>query len=361
MPFAAPGEGGDRSMPLLSTSQNGWPVISSGLDSRLVAIPHIIGRVRSGDIAIIFTDLVRWYEKVIEPIGNFRDDWGFAYRAVRGSTTTASNHSSGTAVDINATEHPLGVWNTYTAAEKALLNARMDYYEGVIRPGYRYTRRPDDMHYEIDRPPTAAGLADLARVAKKILKNGYGWTPSSVTVTTPVISKEFNMEEIAADVKIIKVNTATAFGSLGGREYINEHNKTTANRVWKGTHVHRGGVPIDVLQDLANTGTNTNTILGELTGIKKILNDLLAGQGVDADAAFAAARAGAAEGAAEGATDPRELAVMVVEEMRPELAEVATEIFGNAVGTALSEEELSDIGNAVVNAFYERFKPDQTI
>ena len=50
------------------TSQNGWPVIPSGTDRRLVKIPKIIGRVRKGDVATIFTDLVTYFDENIEDV-----------------------------------------------------------------------------------------------------------------------------------------------------------------------------------------------------------------------------------------------------------------------------------------------------
>jgi D-alanyl-D-alanine carboxypeptidase len=149
----------------MPTSQNGF----SANDRSVIASYTVPGTnrkvaLRKGDTAVILLDLAAWIHAHIEPIdvGEF-DDWGYAERNIRGSTTTLSNHASGTALDINAVKHPLGVHGTWTADQKRRINARLAYYEGCIRFGENYSGRVDPMHLEIN-----AGPAACKRVADKI-------------------------------------------------------------------------------------------------------------------------------------------------------------------------------------------------
>jgi hypothetical protein len=93
-----------------------------------------------------------WYNENVEPIdrGSIRDDWSYAERDIRGSDTV-SNHASGTAIDLNALTHPMGVRGTFSHKWKV---ARIHYvlrfrYHGCIRWGGDYEGRPDEMHFEI--------------------------------------------------------------------------------------------------------------------------------------------------------------------------------------------------------------------
>lgn len=94
--------------------------------------------------------------------------WGFACRPIRG-TQTASNHSWGLAVDINAPTNPMGsrlvtdmpgwmpdLWNAY-----------------MFRWGGDYRTRPDAMHYEFMGTP-----ADAKRIREQIASKA---SPGQVT------------------------------------------------------------------------------------------------------------------------------------------------------------------------------------
>ena len=104
------------------------------------------------------------FHATIEPIDEGSlDDWGYAFRMVRGSTDTLSNHSSGTAIDLNATKHPLGKENTFSKEDAAKCVALAAKYG--CKWGGTYKARKDDMHFEINLNPkqvieriTALGL-----------------------------------------------------------------------------------------------------------------------------------------------------------------------------------------------------------
>ena len=60
-------------------------------------------------VAPLLVTFAAEFHEHIEPIDEGQlDDWGYCFRNVRGSSDNLSNHSSGTAIDLNATKHPLG-------------------------------------------------------------------------------------------------------------------------------------------------------------------------------------------------------------------------------------------------------------
>lgn len=146
----------------MSTSQNGWSVIPTGTDERLVAIPKIVGRVRKGDVATVLTYVVDRFDREVEDIDVGRDDWGYANRPVTGGRVP-SNHASGTAVDVNATRHPYGKRGTWTAEQKRRGNAILADVDHVVRWGENYPGTVDGMHLEIN-----ASAAAVAKVAARI-------------------------------------------------------------------------------------------------------------------------------------------------------------------------------------------------
>jgi len=98
------------------------------------------------------------------------ETWGMACRAVRG-TNTASNHSWGLAVDINAPANPMASadWhrrnaNRLTSTRPFGLQIVTDLTETAVtlwetagwRWGGRYQNRPDPMHFEFMGTPSAA-------------------------------------------------------------------------------------------------------------------------------------------------------------------------------------------------------------
>lgn len=149
-------------------SQNGW----SANDITKTQVYEVPGttlriRLRKGDAGFLLVNLTSWFHSAVEPIDEGQlDDWGYAERTVRGSTTSVSNHASGTAIDLNALRHPLGVRNTFTDEQERRIRARLRLYEGCIRWGGDYQNRPDEMHFEIVRSP-----AEVARVAAKLRKD----------------------------------------------------------------------------------------------------------------------------------------------------------------------------------------------
>lgn len=144
----------------MSTSQNRWPVHTSS--GALVPLRWVTGRVVGGDVHAVFDYLCGRFDAEVEPIA-VEQSWGWAYRAIRGSTSGYSNHASGTAIDLNAPRHPLGRRGTFTAEQVAAIRAILRDLGGAVRWGGDYASRADEMHFEIDTDP-----ATLRRVVEHL-------------------------------------------------------------------------------------------------------------------------------------------------------------------------------------------------
>ncbi|MEW1951889.1 peptidoglycan-binding protein [Terrabacter sp. NPDC080008] len=117
--------------------------------------------------------------------------WGHSYRAISGSTSL-SNHSSGTAIDLNAPRHPLGKAGTFTATQRSHIRSILDACDGVVRWGGDYSGRKDEMHFEINVRPGDARLAALAaRLGGSGGSDGSGGggTPAPATVTWTTVRR----------------------------------------------------------------------------------------------------------------------------------------------------------------------------
>lgn len=138
----------------MATSQNGY----SANDRSQIKTYNVPGTkaqlpLREGATGELLVELAAWIHKHVESIdaGHPMDDWGYAERPIRGSSTTLSNHASGTAFDFNATQHPLGVTGTWTRKQKRQINRFLRKRMGnVIRWGENYRSRKDGMHFEIN-------------------------------------------------------------------------------------------------------------------------------------------------------------------------------------------------------------------
>jgi hypothetical protein len=142
-------------------SQNGW----AANDRSVVASYQLPGgriAIRAGDVSIVLLWVANQFHQRVEPLV-WPGNWGYAERTVRGSSTTLSNHASGTAVDLNAPRHPLGKRGTFNAGQVREIRQILDYCEGVVRWGGDYTSRADEMHFEVN-----ANAAAVRRLADKI-------------------------------------------------------------------------------------------------------------------------------------------------------------------------------------------------
>ena len=155
-------------------SQNGYGVIQQADDTRLHRwiIPGCTRQftLRAGPTGFILAHFLTWFHDEIEALdeGTY-DDWGYAYRQVR-DAEDMSNHASGTAVDVNATLHPMGRSGTFNGPQVIAMRRRLRLvYLGTIRWGGMYEGRVDEMHFEIHKP-----IHRCARIARILLRTPRG-------------------------------------------------------------------------------------------------------------------------------------------------------------------------------------------
>jgi hypothetical protein len=139
-------------------SDNGWPASQDpaiiGIKSYPVKGTTI--KLRCAEkVAPLLVGFAAEFHATIEEIDHGSlDDWGYCFRMVRGREDRLSNHSSGTAIDLNASKHPLGAENTFTP-EKTLLVLKLATKYG-LKSGITYKGRKDPMHFEVCLTPKQA-------------------------------------------------------------------------------------------------------------------------------------------------------------------------------------------------------------
>jgi hypothetical protein len=153
----------------MTISQNGW--IASkvradiGIESFLIPGTKV-KLACNKDVAPLLVGFAAEFHALIEPIDEGSlDDWGYCYREVRGSTTALSNHSSGTAIDLNASKHPLGKAGTFPLEKVAMIQALAKKYS--LTWGGDYRGRKDEMHFEVAIPKSKLDAAIAKIEAKK--------------------------------------------------------------------------------------------------------------------------------------------------------------------------------------------------
>lgn len=139
----------------MEKSQNGWTASKDqaeiGVKPFLIAGTTI--RIRCNEYAgIILAAFAAEFHAQVEPIDEGKlDDWAYCYRPVRGQDKLLSNHSSGTAIDLNASKHPLGKEHTFTGIQEVKIKELVKKYG--LRWGGSYKTRKDEMHFEIIETP----------------------------------------------------------------------------------------------------------------------------------------------------------------------------------------------------------------
>ena len=128
----------------MSVSQNGWSVITRTIGHEIagVTIP-----LRPGAAGRVLAEFARAFHQRVERLKDVRDDWGYSYRKIGGSSSW-SNHASGTALDLNSLRHAQGRRGTFSSTELANLRRLLKEYP-VIKWGGDYNSTPDEMHFEI--------------------------------------------------------------------------------------------------------------------------------------------------------------------------------------------------------------------
>lgn len=133
----------------MATSQNGWPAGSRTAANvasfKVPGYPNVVLPVNRDAAPALLAMARWWFDHVEKPV--LPGCWGWADRNIRGSATEVSNHASGTAIDLNAPRHPLGVRGTVPARLRAAIAAQAA--KLGLRWGGTYSGRVDEMHFEV--------------------------------------------------------------------------------------------------------------------------------------------------------------------------------------------------------------------
>jgi hypothetical protein len=152
-------------------SSNGWPASKDKAEIKIKSYPITGTSIKlqcAESVAPLLIGFAVEFNELIESIdGSSLDDWGYCFRNIRGDVGKLSNHSSGTAIDLNATKHPLGKIGTFPNEKVPMIRALAKKY-GLIWGG-DYKNRKDEMHFEIALPP-----AKVAALIAKLEKENAG-------------------------------------------------------------------------------------------------------------------------------------------------------------------------------------------
>lgn len=158
----------------MRTSYNGWSASENphdiGVEPFVVDGVSFPGGVRKGDPTTVLAYVAGRFHREVEPL-HPGWCWGWSYRKNR-NANNLSNHSSGSAIDCNAPDHPNGARGTFTARQVAALRRILAAVDGVVRWGGDYTGTPDEMHLELTGSPE-----QVAAVARRLRRPTPPTTP----------------------------------------------------------------------------------------------------------------------------------------------------------------------------------------
>jgi hypothetical protein len=151
----------------MANSYNGWPASPDKGAIGVVSNQWFPGGAKAGDVTTVLGYVAREFNARVEPVVSGWC-WGYTYKANANNPNQLSCHASGTALDVNAPDHPNGSGGTFTSAQRGAIYAILDECQGAVGwlEGY------DEMHFEIQ-----VSASDLATVAASLGGGGGGGTP----------------------------------------------------------------------------------------------------------------------------------------------------------------------------------------
>lgn len=199
------------------SSYNGWPASDDrsaiGVDPDFaVAGVDFPGGVKSGDVAKVLGYVAQQIQDRVEPLVPGWC-WGHNYRANANNPNNLSNHSSGTALDVNAPDHPNGGsrYGGFTDSQVAEIRRILDEVQGAVEWGADYSGTADPMHFDVK---VSAGT--LAGVAASL--------PEGADMGLTADDKDWIRQTVAAEVsdaltKDATVNTTDVASSPNAQNY----------------------------------------------------------------------------------------------------------------------------------------------
>lgn len=100
-----------------------------------------------GEPTRVLRDFTTWFVKNIEPIAGGGDDYSWVEPRLGRFSKKCSNHSSGTAVDLNATKHPQ-YKRTFSGSQASKIRSKVRSYGGHLFWGGDWKNDIDEMHFE---------------------------------------------------------------------------------------------------------------------------------------------------------------------------------------------------------------------
>lgn len=237
------------------TSYNGWPasddknaigVVPFG-DNHGVPFP---GGVKSGDVFTVLGYVATQFNARVEPIVSGWD-WGHSFKANVNNPSQLSCHASGTALDINAPDHPNGSSGTFTDAQVGAIYAILAEVSGAVDwlEGY------DEMHFEI-----AVDSGSLSRIAAGLPSGG---TPAPIPPTPTAPEDWFDDMATEADLTRI-VDERLGYWLPRLLNVLKDGNENGAFPPGSSTAVDGKGIAHDTVGTLQNAkwgGTSVNNLV----------------------------------------------------------------------------------------------------
>lgn len=136
----------------MATSYNGWLAVRNGegIDRSFTAAgAKFPAGVLAGDVATIFRWLIERLDTIEPVVPGWC--WGYSYRANVNNPSTLSCHSSGTAIDYNAPNHPNGGprYGGWSDSDVKAIRGWLAELDGVVCWGADFGGTKDPMHFEI--------------------------------------------------------------------------------------------------------------------------------------------------------------------------------------------------------------------
>lgn len=137
-------------------------------DSPDYALRHITSFTECGitltchrDLVPVFSALLRRLHKHGVRFDKVHDDWGYVNKGIEGyGPEHKSWHSVGAAIDLNATQNPMGYYGT---TFPVFWTHRITHRLGLTW-GYDWrSTRPDPMHFEVGHP-----LPQMREIARRV-------------------------------------------------------------------------------------------------------------------------------------------------------------------------------------------------
>lgn len=254
----------------MATSINGWRVLEPGSDLLVTKKVPGVNRsltMRKGVLPLFLALAAEYHQKVAKLDQGTLDDWSYAYRQAN-MASTWSDHSSGTAVDFNATKEGAqgpGNYDWWEGEKSKIARNLLAKYEILIWGGpttlggsYSQPQNWDFMHWAL-KPGTT--MDDVKRVKDKLGIKNDG-TIDLPTIDASVLELTVRKNKKAPNVSLVAraMKKVGLDGFSGGDAWGKA--KQTAYKKWQ----KQQGVPVTGYPDFISLRA-----LGAKSGLFKVV------------------------------------------------------------------------------------------